>query len=424
MMVEEKENISIFNVGMGDVIAMANGGDNISTFIGIDVGKFSIDVYCSLNNKYYSNIPNDRTSIKSLINNDLKKIKGLDPLNTLAVIDLTGNYEALCRDMFQDSGFTNIHLAEGKKVNYFKRSKKHNLAKTDKMDSYILSVYGKENLNSLKLYEPNINTKDLSSLRAMEGRLEELKQILVQEKNRLQVPELDNLLRKDINLSLRQLEGRIKKLEKESTSIVENNKELKKRYDILINQRGISSITARILIAFLPELGTVNKRQISSISGTAPVCKDSGTSRGYRGTRGTGRHIIKKALFIVLLSHIRYDNSILSKFYSKLLRRGKPKKVAIVACMRKFIIYLNSLLRKEIGNNSIMAEDDITINDVLKAKPTNVPVKKGRTNNNSLEAKTTLRAKTANVPVKKGRISNNTSKTKTNKYEVKMKHYA
>jgi small-conductance mechanosensitive channel len=107
------------------------------------------------------------------------------------------------------------------KINYFKRSKKHNLAKTDKMDSYILSLYGKENLNNLKLYEPNINTKDLSNLKAIESRLEELKQTLVQEKNRLQAPALDNLLKKDINLSLKQLENRIAKLERESTHIID-----------------------------------------------------------------------------------------------------------------------------------------------------------------------------------------------------------
>jgi hypothetical protein len=93
----------------------------------------------------------------------LKKIKELNPLNTLVVIDLTGNYEVLCRDLFYSNGFINIHLADGKKINYFKRSKKHSLAKTDKMDSYILSLYGRENLNNLKLYEVNnINTEDLS----------------------------------------------------------------------------------------------------------------------------------------------------------------------------------------------------------------------------------------------------------------------
>jgi hypothetical protein len=314
------------------------------------------------------------------------------------VIDLTGNYEVLCRDIFYANGFINIHLADGKKINYFKRSKKHNLAKTDKMDSFVLSLYGKENIKNnidsnssnngnvsnssnssnsnsssngnsnnsssngnvsnshnsnsssngnvsnsnnsnsssnsnsnnlgLKLYKPNDNTEDFSTLRAMESRLEEMKQLLVQEKNRLQAPNLDNFIKKDINLSLKQLESRIAKLEKESTLIVVNNEELKRKYNLLISQRGISSITAKILIAFLPELGMANKKQISSISGTAPICRDSGVSlKGYRSTKGTGRHILKKALFIVMLSHIRDEGSILNKFYNKLLKKGKAKKV-------------------------------------------------------------------------------------------------
>jgi transposase len=396
-MIKEKENISTSNVVEGESV-------NLSTFVGIDIGKYFIDVYCSLNSKYFLHIPNTKVSIKSLINNDLKKLKGLNPLDTLVVIDLTGNYEVLCRDMFYDNGFTNIHLADGKKINYFKRSKKHNLAKTDKMDSFVLSLYGKENANNLKLYKPDDNAKDFSTLKAMESRLQELKEILVQEKNRLQSPNLDNSVKKDINLSLKQLESRIIKLEKESMSLIENNGELKRKYNLLINQRGISSITARILIAFLPELGTVNKKQISSITGTAPVCKDSGVSlKGYRSTKGTGRHILKKSLFIVMLSHIRDKDSVLNQFYNKLLKKGKAKKVAIVACMRKFVVYLNGIVKKE-----IYGEGD-SAGSVMGKKIT--------------EEKIT-EEKITNVFTQEKEIKNNLLKIKINKYDNKMKHYA
>jgi hypothetical protein len=208
-MLKEENNISIFNntkcydtlnsVKCYDTLnsvkcydTLNNSNIEINTFIGIDVGKYFIDIYCSLNNKYYLRISNNKSSIKSLINKDLRKIKGLNPSNTLVVIDLTGNYETLCRDIFYNSGFTNIHLADGKKINYFRKSKKHNLAKTDKMDSYILSLYGKENVNNnsnynnsnynhnnnnsntnidLKLYNPDINTKDILNLKSIESRL-------------------------------------------------------------------------------------------------------------------------------------------------------------------------------------------------------------------------------------------------------------
>jgi transposase len=324
--------------------------ENISTFIGIDVGKYFVDIYCSLNNKYYPHVANDKASIKSLIN-DLKKIKGLNPLNTLVVIDLTGDYEVLCRDIFYDSGFTNIHLADGKKINYFKRSKKHSMAKTDKMDSYFLALYGKENIYSegekINLYSRNINGEDLTELQKLESRINDLKHFLVEEKNRFQSPNIPDIVKEDIGQSIKFLENKIAKLGEETTKIINNNDTLKRKYDVLIKQYGVGDITAKTLISFLPELGTLSRSKISSLSGTAPTAKDSGTIKGYRSTRGTGRQIIKKALFIITLSQIRKKDSHLNIFYKSLIKRGKKKMVAIVACMRKFVIYLNSILKKE-----------------------------------------------------------------------------
>jgi transposase len=328
---------------------------NISTFIGIDIGKYFLDIYCSLNNRYYQHIPNDKVSIESLIN-DLKKIKGLDPLSTLVVIDLTGNYEVLCRDLFHGNGFINLHLADGKKINYFKKSKRHGAAKTDRIDSFALAAYGRENLDSLKFYETDGNLKDLSFLKALQNRRGELKDMLVQEKNRLQAPNISDIVKKNLEQTIDFLENRIGELEEETTRIVENNGTLKRKYDALVKQRGIGDITAKTLLAFLPELGTLSRSKIASLSGTAPLARDSGTIKGYRSARGTGRQIIKKTLFIVMLTQIRGKDSHLNIFYRSLVGRGKAKKAAIVACMRKFIIYLNGLLRKEMGGANGLEE--------------------------------------------------------------------
>lgn len=443
MIIGKKENISTFNVGMNSVLGIntintgainntihinnamddEERGSSITAFIGVDVSKYFIDVYCSLNGRYYEHITNNEISIKSLIDNDLKKIRGLNPLNTLVVIDLTGNYEVLCRDIFYHNNFINIHLAEGRKINYFKRSKKNNMAKTDRVDSFILSLYGKENLYTLKFYGTNCNTKDLSNLKAIQNRLEELKQLLVQEKNRYQAPDLNDFVKKDLSLSLKQLEKRIDKLEKESMAIVNNNRELKRKYDILVSQRGIGAITANILIAFLPELGTVNKRQIASITGVAPICKDSGISlRGYRTTRGTGRRILKKTLFIIILSHLRDKDSVLDKFYNKLLKGGKLKKIAIVACMRKFIIYLNSTLKKEIENNPLGEETMKNIGE--KEIINDYPLEKDLTNRNIIKTITSSKTKTINTYINKEQTNNNTTEVKTYKHNSNMKHYA
>lgn len=330
-----------------------NNKSIINTFIGIDVGKFYIDSYHSLTGEYYLKVENNKKSIIKFIENLKKDIRisennnSLNFDNVLVVIDLTGNYEVLCRDLFYNNGFKNIFLADGKKIKYFKKSKKFSTAKTDKSDAFVLSLYGKENLDNLVLYTKNTNEQDLKELQKLELRISDLKHFLVKEKNRLQAPNIPNSIAKDIKETIKFLEKKISNLEDESLKIIERNRELKIKFNILKNQHGIGNITAKTLLSFLPELGQLNKNKISAISGTAPIARDSGTIKGYRTTRGCGRKTIKKALFMSVLSMIRKDNSHLNIFYKNLINKGKSKMTAYVACMRKLIIYLNSLIKKE-----------------------------------------------------------------------------
>jgi transposase len=374
--------------------------NGIDTFLGVDVGKFFIDVYCSLNEKYYLRVKNEEKSITKLIktirkdlnldasgdsrnkrknnnknnnnnkmedgnknnkinrksnvtdeSNDINKNRSdRDIDNVLVVIDLTGDYEVLCRDLFYSNGFTNIHLADGKKIKYFRKSKGNSIAKTDKSDAFILALYGRENLNNIVLYADDNgdnNKKELGELQKIELRIDDLKHFLVKEKNRLQAPNIPKLIKKDIEQTIEYLESKIDKLQKEAKKIIENNESLNKKYNILIKQRGIGDITARTLLSFLPELGTINKNKISSLSGTAPIARDSGTLKGYRTTKGNGRKTIKQTLFMSVLSTIRKKDSLLNIFYNSLLKKGKGKMIAMVACMRKLVIYLNSLMKKE-----------------------------------------------------------------------------
>ena len=335
-----------------------NNLENINTFIGIDVGKYYIDIYNSLMGEYYQKIENNESSIKKIITKIKKSFRDYNDKyktnlnindNVLVVIDLTGNYEVLCRNIFYNNGFTNIHLADGKKVLYFKKTKKNSILKTDKYDAYILAEYGRSNLDNIKLYTKDINEEDLINIQKIELRINDLKHILSQEKNRYQAPNIPKLIKKDIENNIKHLEKQIDKLENESKIIIENNKSINNKYNLLINQKGIGDTTAKTLIAFLPELGneSTNRNTIQAISGTAPIPKDSGTIKGYRTTKGTGRTIIKKALFIIILSKIREKDSYLNNIYNKLIKKEKKKKVAIIACMRRFIIYLNSLIKKE-----------------------------------------------------------------------------
>ena len=150
-----------------------------------------------------------------------------------------------------------------------------------------------------------------------------------------------------VTRSIKQLiniyEKEIAKLENEIEIIIENDEELRKKYKLLLEQKGIGKKVAYILLGLLPELGYLNRREIAALAGVAPFARDSGTINGYRRT-GTGRVDVKKALFIAALVAIKYDEK-MNLFYTNLTSRGKKKMVAVTATMRKIIITLNAKIK-------------------------------------------------------------------------------
>ena len=174
-------------------------------------------------------------------------------------------------------------------------------------------------------------------------RLSDLKNLLQQEKNRLKAPDNLQIVAKSIKQLINIYEKEIAKLENEIEIIIENDDVLKKKYQILIQQKGVGKKVAYTLLGLLPELGHLNRRQIAALAGVAPFAKDSGTINGYRRT-GTGRIDVKKALFIAALVAVKFDEK-MNLFYTNLTTRGKKKMVAITAVMRKIIITLNAKIK-------------------------------------------------------------------------------
>ena len=252
------------------------------------------------------------------------------------IIDLTGGYEALCVNEFYSKGY-NIIRAEGRKVKAFARALGIS-AKTDKLDANILAQYGEKCFNSLRLYRPYNN-----QIKKLVMRLSDLKKILQQEKNRFKAPDNLQVVTKSIKQLIAVYEKEITKIENEIEIIIENDEELKKKYKLLLEQKGIGKKVAYILLGLLPELGYLNRRQIAALAGVAPFARDSGTISGYRRT-ATGRIDVKKALFIAALVAVKYDEK-LGGFYSNLTARGKKKMVAITATMRKIIITMNAKIK-------------------------------------------------------------------------------
>jgi transposase len=351
----------------------------VNGFIGIDVGKFTVDAYCSFSGEYYSNVENSKAGLKKLIDSITKSMAGfnLGLENVLVAIDLTGGYELLVRDMFWERGFK-VHLADGKKVKYFRKSKGTSKAKTDKLDSRYLADYVRDNLETIisndELYVGGEESNTLEKMQRILSRIRDLKYMLVQEKNRFQISYTSELDPRDIEIHIKFLENNILTLEKKLVNIVKKNEILRRKYDILVQKKGIGPVTATILLAFLPELGKLNRSKIAALAGCAPIPRDSGTIRGYRTTRGGGRKIVKEALFIVTLSLIRDKDTVLGKFYSRLLARGKKKMVAIVAVMRKLIVYLNSLLRREFYSKPIDVSTENRPLETQKEQPVSAEV--------------------------------------------------
>lgn len=295
-------------------------------FIGIDVSKYKLDIFNSKTGEYVET-DNTKAEIR-------KYIRALDVSEELyIVIDLTGGHEAQCVNEFYSKGFKVIR-AEGRKVKSFARALGVN-AKTDKSDAYILAQYGEKCFESLRLYKPYDN-----QIKKLVSRLGDLKYLLQQEKNRLKAPDNIRIVVNSIKQLIRFYEKEITQLEDEIELIIENDNELRKKYNLLIGQKGVGKKVAYVLLGLLPELGCLNRRQIAALAGVAPYAKDSGMISGYRRT-GTGRKDVKKALFIAALVAIRYDAK-MKCFYEKLLNRAKPKMVALTAVMRKLVITLNA----------------------------------------------------------------------------------
>ncbi len=182
----------------------------------------------------------------------------------------------------------------------------------------------------------------LQTLQALHTRREDLLVMRVAETQRLKHPRYKSLIG-SVQAVRDVLDAQIEAIETQMRELVEAHGELKRKKDVLIACKSIGNTTALCLIACMPELGTLTRRQAAALAGLAPHPRDSGKTVGYRATTG-GRKTVRKALFMAALSAIRY-NPPLKEFYENLKKKGKKPIVALVAVMRKIIVLLNAKIR-------------------------------------------------------------------------------
>jgi transposase len=302
---------------------------SFSHFIGCDVGKREIVVHDSRNGKT-STIPNNPKALRAFA-------AGLDK-HCLVICEATGGYEAALLDATLDAGIA-AHRADARKVKAFIRSF-GTRGKTDQIDAGALAQYGKERADRLALWQkPAQSRQCLQSLVLTRA---DLVKDRVAYRNRLAAPGAEaakTMLREVIKC----LDKQIAVIEAKARALVAAQPQLARDAACLRRIEGVGPIIATALLALMPELGTLNRRQAAALAGFAPHPNQSGSRNGYRKTRG-GRQEVKATLFMGALSASKSKKT-MGQFYQRLVAAGKLKKVALVAVMRKIIVIANARLR-------------------------------------------------------------------------------
>lgn len=301
----------------------------ISIAVGVDVCKRYLDVYHS-STRAHSRFDNDPPGVAGLL--DWLTAQGNADI---VVLEATGGYEALVWHALEAYGLKAARVNPKRVRDYAKAAGV--LAKTDRLDAEVLAAYA--------LHVPvRVTTPKTAVLRDLEAWLTRRAQLIemrVAETNRrLLAPKA---VQKRIDVHVRALNREIDDIDARLQAALADNPDWREKLARLDGLKGIGPTTRAWLIATLPELGRLGRRQIAALVGVAPFACESGTYRGRRHIRG-GRAALRTALYLATLTAVRHDRR-LKAFYQGLVERGKPKKVALVAAMRKLLTILNAVFR-------------------------------------------------------------------------------
>jgi len=302
-------------------------------FIGIDIGKFTFVVNCH-GQKSTNTFDNTSQGLKAFIRKHKQDLS-----DSLTVLETTGGYESLALKILLAKGYA-VHRANTRKVKNFIRSFGNDF-KTDALDAKALALYGKERSDQLNLYRPPSQEQEL--LYDLVTRRQDLTKLRAAEKNKIQGPKCQGVLKDSCQTMITFLSQQIKGIEDQITSLVHKKEHLTEKVQELQTIPGVGPVVATTLLALMPELGTLTRRQVASLAGVAPKANDSGTLKGYRRIV-RGREIIKPALFMAAMA-ARNSHSDLGAFYTRLTGKGKKKMVALTALMRKIITIANAKLK-------------------------------------------------------------------------------
>jgi transposase len=297
-------------------------------YVGVDVSKAKLDVSIS-NHTSIVTVSNDEDGVKELIKLVFCK------KSSLIVLEATGGYETFCANYLRRKK-CNVAIVNAKRVRDFAKAC-GTLAKTDGIDASVIRYFG-ETFNPI----PQALLSEAADKRqATIKRREQLVRMISMEKHHME--HADDGSRKSIQKHIHFLEKELACMEKLLKEQFNQDPILKDKLRKLDAIKGVGVVTAMNVLIYLPELGSLTSKEVSALVGVAPFNKDSGQSKGKREIWG-GRASVRAALYMAVLSATK-SNVALKIFYERLIARGKLKKVAMVACMRKLIITMNAMIR-------------------------------------------------------------------------------
>jgi transposase len=301
-----------------------------ATFVGIDVAKHELEVALRPSGERWS-VPNTAEGHAELV----RRLKRVAPERI--VLEASGGYEKAALAALGAAGLP-VVAVNARQVRDFAKALGI-LAKTDRLDAQVLAHFAEAVRPALR----PLPEAEMEELQALVQRGRQLVQLLATEKTRLQ--QASEAVRPSVRRLIEHVETQLQELDTELGERIEASSLWRQKEDLLQSVPGVGPRLSRSLIAGLPELGRISHQQIGKLVGVAPLADDSGQHRGVRRIWG-GRAPIRAVLYMGTLSAVRC-NPVIRTFYHRLLGRGKPKKVALVACMRKLLVILNAMVKHE-----------------------------------------------------------------------------
>jgi transposase len=306
----------------------------VGVMVGVDVSKAQLDVALWPGGASFS-VSNDLTGVKEL----LQRLGGQKP--QAVIVEASGGGEDLLVSELCAAEVA-VAVVNPRQARDFARSL-GKLAKTDRLDALVLAQFGHAAYSNGRLVLTALRGEEEAELRALVRRRRQLLQMLVAETNRR--GHATKLVKRNIVASIRGLKRALAALEQQVRELIKNSPSQQNKLAIMQQVPGVGPHLARTLVAEVPELGQLGRREIAALIGVAPHAHESGKFTGRRMIWG-GRAAVRNTLYMAMLSATRY-NPLLAPFYRRLVERGKSKKLAYIACARKLLVILNAMFRDQ-----------------------------------------------------------------------------